>query len=104
MVMGPMEELLAQFDKRPRHIMRRDEMQSIAIPAIYYATMGIADPNGICQYVGKHRLWITGWAANKLENFSGRTLLFGYCAQFAGEPLDLSFAPQGTRYAPTPDC
>jgi hypothetical protein len=34
--------------------MRRDEMQSFAIPAIYYAAAGIADPDGICQYVGEN--------------------------------------------------
>jgi hypothetical protein len=49
-----MSRLLTQFDECLRHIMRRHEVQSFAIPAIYYATVGIADPNGICQYVGKN--------------------------------------------------
>jgi hypothetical protein len=57
--------------------------------------MGIADPNGICQYVCKNRLGITGWAANKLKHFRSRTLLFSRRVQLAGEPLDLSFRPQG---------
>jgi hypothetical protein len=93
MVMGSMEEPLAKFDKRLRHIMRCDEMQSFAIPAVYYAAMGIADPNGICQNVCKNRLGISGWAANKLEHFRSRTQLFSCRVQLAGEPLDFSFRP-----------
>jgi hypothetical protein len=34
--------------------MRFDEMQSVAIPPIDKADIGIADPNGTCQYVGEN--------------------------------------------------
>jgi hypothetical protein len=49
-----MSRLPTQVDECLRHIMHRHEMQSLAIPAIYYTAVGIADPNGICQYVGKN--------------------------------------------------
>jgi hypothetical protein len=29
-------------------------MQTIAIQAIYCAAVGIADPDGVCQYVGEN--------------------------------------------------
>jgi hypothetical protein len=77
-------------------------MQSFAIPAIDYAAMGIADSNGICQYVGENRLRIAGCTANKLEHVCSRTLLFSHRVQFAGEPLDLSVTPEGSRYLPAP--
>ncbi|MGC2077669.1 MAG: hypothetical protein WA728_16875 [Xanthobacteraceae bacterium] len=99
-----MSQLLAQFDKCLRHIMRCDEMQNFAIPAIDYSAVGIADPNGVCQYVGKNRLGVAGWAVNKLEHLCSRTLLFGNRVQLAAKPLDLSFAPQGTRNAPAVGC
>jgi len=54
MLVRPVSQLFAQFDERLWHIMRCDEMESIAIPAIYHAAAGIADPNSICQYVGKN--------------------------------------------------
>jgi hypothetical protein len=102
MVVRPMSQLLAQFDKRLRHIMRCDEMQSFAIPAIDYAAVGIANPNGIRQYVGENRLGIAGRAANELEHFRGRTLLLSHRAQLAAEPFGLSVTPEGSRYAPAP--
>jgi hypothetical protein len=40
--------------------MRCDEMQSIAIPATDDTVVGIAEPNGTCQYVGKNYLGIGG--------------------------------------------
>jgi hypothetical protein len=50
----PVRRLLTPFDERLRHIMRCDEMQSVAIPAIDKADIGIAESNGTCQYVGKN--------------------------------------------------
>ena len=55
--------------------MRCDEMQSVAVPAIDNADIGIADPNGACQYVGKNRLGIAERAANELEYACCRRLL-----------------------------
>jgi hypothetical protein len=46
--------LLTPFDEHLRHIVCCDEMQSIAIPATDDTVVGIAEPNGTCQYVGKN--------------------------------------------------
>jgi len=80
--------------------MRCDEMQSIAVPAIDNAVIGIADPNGTCQYVGKNLLGIGGRAADKLEHLSSRMLLFSYCVQLVGKGLNLSLTPGGAYRAP----
>jgi hypothetical protein len=74
--------------------MRCDEMQSVAVPAIDNAVIGIADPNGTCQYVGKNLLGIGGRAADKLEHLSSRMLLFSYCVQLVGKGI----TPEGARY------
>ena len=52
--------LFTPFDEQLRHIMRCDEMQSIAIPATDDTVVSIAEPNGTCQYVGKNYLGIGG--------------------------------------------
>jgi hypothetical protein len=84
--------------------MRCDEMQSVAVPPINNAVIGVADPNGACQYIGKNRLGIAERAANELEHLCSRTLLFSYRVQLAGKGLNLGFTPEDPRYTPAPAC
>ena len=84
--------------------MRCDEMQSVAVPPINNAVIGVADPNGACQYIGENRLGVAERGTDELEHLCSRTLLFSYRVELAGKGLNLSFTPEDARNAPVPGC
>ena len=58
-----------------RHIVRRNEMQGVALPAIDISKLGVADPYGFLKHGVKHRLKIARRAADNLEHLRSRGLL-----------------------------
>ena len=79
----------AKLSESGRCVMRRDEVQSFAIPAKYMTKLGVANPNCILKHGCKHRLQIAGGAADDLKHFRRGRLLLSSFAQFAGKPSDL---------------
>ena len=63
-----MGEAPAKLGKRRRRIVRRYEVQGVAIPAKDIAKLGVADACGILQHSCKHRLKIAGRAADDLKH------------------------------------
>ena len=66
---------LACLGKRRWRVKRRNEAQTVAIPAIDIAELGVTDADGILQHAGKYRLEIAGRAGNDLQHFRGGRLL-----------------------------
>ena len=61
--------------RRQASFMRRNKVQSLAVPAIDIAELGVADADGILQHCFKHRLKFAGRAADNLQHLRGRRLL-----------------------------
>src|SRR5271155_3731661 len=64
--------------------MRRDEMQSMAIPAIDISKRGVADANGFLQHRCEHWFKIAGGAADDLKNLRCGRLLFQRLSEIGG--------------------
>ena len=65
----------ASLGEGRRRIVRRDEVQGVAVPAVDISKLGVADADRILQHGCKHRLKIAGRAADNLEHLRGGGLL-----------------------------
>ena len=68
--------------------MRRNEVQSVAVPTVDISKLGVADADGLLQHGRKHWLKIAGRATDNLKNLRrGRLLLqrFGEVGCAVGE-------------------
>ena len=55
--------------------MRREKMQSLAVPVVDISKLGVADADGVLQHRCKHRLKVAGGAADDLQHLRCRSLL-----------------------------
>jgi hypothetical protein len=67
--------LPAGFGERCRSVMRGGQGQSVTVPAVDVAELGVANPRCLLQHGGKHRLEVAGRAADDLKHLGRGGLL-----------------------------
>src|SRR5215831_17202424 len=78
---GAKRSALAYFHECGRHIVKCDSAESVPLPEVQHAELGIADAGCVCQHGLEHGFELAGRAADDTEDLGGRRLLLQRFAQ-----------------------